>query len=207
MKCRILAGFTLFCILFSMNVRLHAQSGNDCKTELGNFLAEGKILVLKIDGIPTMLEKMPGNLGSKSYCHIKINEEGEWKVKSVLGEQSDSTNVLSKGDVLIITAVEIGKDGVGINTKTDKAMPYDVKGRTTWLGSTKSKGTGIHANRFVFKVRPGWDCTEIKSILGKYFDVFNTKGRNQSGQRDQDRHDQRRGDADSRRAAKKSRSW
>ena len=167
--------FTFAGLITLICISLDAQTSNECKNELRQLLGDGKCLVLKVDGIPTMIEKMPGNLGAKSYCHIKVNEEGEWKVKSILGEQSDSTNVLSKGDILIIKSVDIGKDSIELNTKTEKAISYDAKGRTTWLGSTKSKGTGIHANRFVFKVNSAWNLEEIKIVLAKYFDIYNTK--------------------------------
>jgi hypothetical protein len=146
----------------------------DCKEQLEGKLEKGKFLVLKVDGIPTMLEKMPGNLGTKTYCMIDIKPNGEWKVSSIIGVQSDSTNVLSKGDILRIMKVKI-KKAVKIFTRTDVAMHYDASGRTTWLGSAKRTGTGHHANIFTFKLNKSEGCETLLAKIEKYFDIHDTK--------------------------------
>jgi ribosomal protein L23 len=163
-----------FLILILMSSFIHAAIANDCKATILDKYAKGKFLVLKKGGIPTMVEKMPGNFGTKSYSMITIKPDGEWKVKSILGVQSDSTNVLEEGALLTVTNIKV-KKGVAIYTRTDKAMHYDATGRTTWVGSTKGTGTGHHANIFTFKIPGDWSCEEIAAAIEKYFDVYNSR--------------------------------
>jgi len=171
MKKNLVMVFVLFiCVPF-----LSGKIKDECKSELEAFFTEGKFLVLKIDGIPTMLQKMPGNLGSKTFCEVKVGTDGEWKLKSILGDASDSSNVLSKGDILVLTSIDFNKESFEIRTRTDKALAYNVRGRTTLMGSTKSSGTGIHANKFFFKIDPDWDCADIKTAVEKYFTVYSTR--------------------------------
>lgn len=165
--------FSMFLLINS--ITLFGSVDVFCRKELETLFVEGKFLVLKIDGIPTMVQKMPGNLGAKSYCEIKIDTKGEWKTKSFLGEQSDSTNILSRGDILLVTSLDFNKESFEIRTKTDKVMAYNAKGRITILGSTKASGTGIHATRFIFKIDPTWGCEEIKVAIDRYFSVYNTR--------------------------------
>ncbi len=148
---------------------------NECFTGLNAKYDREKYLLLKIDGIPTMVEHIPGNLGMKTSCTVKINPDATFKVKSFLGEKSDSTNVLSKGDLLLIKEIAFKKDKVVLLVRTDKAMPFNVKGRSTWLGSSKSTGTDFHRTEFVFGYGKNWNCEDIQAILEKYFDLYNTK--------------------------------
>jgi hypothetical protein len=145
----------------------------ECKKTLTEKYQKGKLLVIKVDGVPTMVEKLPGNLGSKTYCMITIKPDGKWKVYSVLGSQSDSTNVLSEGDVLLITKLDIKSKSIQIFTRTTRAMHYDASGRTSWLGSRKGTGTGFHANIFTFKMKKNETCDALIERVEKYFDAYN----------------------------------
>lgn len=164
---------TLIIFVFVVTVANAAITG-DCKASILEKYAKGKFLVIKKGGIPTMVEKMPGNFGTKTYSMITINPNGEWKVKSILGVQSDSTNVLEEGALLVVTKIKV-KDNVAIFTRTDKAMHYDASGRTTWVGSTKGTGTGHHANVFTFKIPKDWSCDEINAAIENYFSAYNSR--------------------------------
>ncbi len=147
----------------------------ECKQELEGKFAKDKILVLKIGGIPTMVEKLPGNFGTKTYTWIVIKENGDWKVKSFLGEKSDSTNVLEEKEVLKITKFEVGKKSVKIWTSTDRALTYDAAGRESWIGSTKAKGAEKHANYWDFDMPKDYDCQTALKAIEKYFDLYDSK--------------------------------
>ncbi len=147
----------------------------ECRNKIHEKFGLGKILVLKVAGIPTMVEKLPGNLGTKTFCEIKINGKGDWKAKSILGDKSDSTNVLEKGEILIITSFKIDWENIEIITRTERSLPYDASGRITWLGSHLAKGTGPHANLFDISHEDGCGCEDALKILEKYFDVYNSR--------------------------------
>jgi hypothetical protein len=161
-------------IVFLSVSMMFGQIDSNCKKQLEEKFQKGKYLVLKVDGIPTMVEKLPGNLGSKTYCIIIVKPDGNWKIKSFLGTQSDSTNILNKGDVLLVMKVKT-KKSFQIYTRTDIAMPYDAHGRTSLLGSTKGTGTGHHANIFTFNFAKSDDCNSLMANIEKYFDVYDTK--------------------------------
>jgi hypothetical protein len=165
----------VFVIVFFGVLMTFGQIDSNCIKQIEGKFQKGKYLVLKMDGIPTMVEKLPGNLGSKTYCMININPDGNWKVKSVLGTQSDSTNILNKGDILLVMKLKTSKKSVQIYTRTDKAMPYDAHGRTSLLGSTKGTGTGHHANIFTFKLDKSEGCDTLLTKIEKYFDLYDTK--------------------------------
>lgn len=165
----------MFISLILVGAFLNGAIPQDCKTKLAETYAKGKFLKLKADGVPTMIEKLPGDLGSKSSTWIVVKKDGEWKVKSILGTRSDSTNVLSKGDLLMISSIKVKKKNIILMTRTDKAMPYDAAGRESWLGSKKAKGTGPHANMWDIKVDKSWGCEEITAQFEKLFDVFDSR--------------------------------
>lgn len=161
-------------IIVFLGSLLSAALAEDTKNEILARYGKGKFLRLKVDGIPTMIEKLPGNLGSKTRTWIIIKFNGEWKVRSFMGDQSDSTNILSEGDWLEVRNVTFSKKSVNIITRTHRAMHYEAKGRKSWLGSSKSSGTGKHGNIFDFRHVKLKDQQEIFPLIENFFDVSDT---------------------------------
>jgi len=167
--------FIVAVILLFIGAIANAQVDPECKKKLEETFAKGKILVLKIGGIPTMVQEIPGNLGQKTYTWILIKPGKDWKVKSFLFQKEYSTNVREEREVLSIYKSDIGKKAVKIWTLTERALPYDATGRESWLGSNKPKGVDKHANFFEFVMPDKWDCETAMTAIEKYFEIHDSK--------------------------------
>ncbi len=166
---------TLFLIFGLLSGSVYAINELDSK-EIASKYAKDKILKLKIDGIPTSIQKQSGNLGIKQKCEIIVKKDGTWKVKSFLGFKSESSNVLPKGEALKIEKVKVRKKSVLIKTVTLRALAYDNRhsGQVDTIFKAKSSGAGINANNFVFKFDKKWEKEKIMALIDKYFDVFDS---------------------------------
>lgn len=152
-----------------------AEIPGKCHKPLLDTFTPGKVLVLKVGGIPTMVQNLPGNVGIKSFCRIIVKPDGKWKIHSVFGSRSDSTNVLEQGEILIVDQLEINRKNIEIKMHTDRALHYDASGRSSLFGSSKSSGADIHANMFEFKFEDVEACDQIFSRIAEFFDIFNSK--------------------------------
>jgi len=152
---------------------LNGEIDDDCGSKLETLFAEGKFLVLKIDGVPTMVNKTAKNM-ARSYCEIVIESNGEWRKKKQVFDESKSSNVLKKGDILKITESGLNRNDFRIQTETDQAMTYDLRGVVIFTGDGGA-GTGLHANKFIFQFDSDWDCKMIQAAIKEYFDVYDTK--------------------------------
>ncbi len=142
-----------------------------CKEKLEKeILVKDKVLVLKVGGIPTVAEYLPGTISVKT-SHGIIIKNNKWKERTFLGGKYISTNVLEEKEILIITKVEVWPRYIKIRTVTDRAMVFDAGERSGRSG----KGAGVHANMWTFKLHKKWTCEEALEAIETYFEIHDSK--------------------------------
>ncbi len=157
--------FILIAVLITAGMVLQASDA-DLKAQLENTYTKGKYLVLKRDNIPSVGVNKVETLGLNNYVHLRINPDGTWKEKKMLGI-SKATSKLKRGDILKIRKNRFKEGSFGIFTHTEQTII--IKDR-----DNDRDPALVHYNVFTFKFEGAKDFESIQKSINRYFRVYDT---------------------------------
>ena len=105
--------------------QLNFGATSQLKDELDQTFGKGKFLILKMSNIPSVGVNKVETLGFNNYVHLKIQPDGTWKEKKILG-MSKTTSRLERGCILKVRKTKLKGDSYGIFTKTEKTILIDL---------------------------------------------------------------------------------